>query len=223
MVTTVERAKAYRCIASIYPTVSVYDRIVDTAHFADLLEIEALTNPRARQEAGDFRKVRAKDAVSGPGTTPVMASFAYTGHSRFSDGSYGLYYAARDRQTALAETVYHRSAFLRATNEPSIDLDERMYRALVSGAFDDVRHRSNRSKIYDPDDYVHAERYAARLYAADAVDGILYRSVRRSGGECFAVFRPRCISACRIDQYLRLRWDGERIVSVAALTAIARD
>jgi len=201
--------------------VSVYDRIVDTAHFAELLEIEALTNPRVREEAGDFRKVRAKDAVSGSGTTPIMASFAYTAHSRFSDGSFGVYYASCDESTALAETIYHKTVFLRATNEPSIDLDERMYRAAVSGKFDDIRTRSARSKVYDPHDYSSSQRYASRLYAADVIDGIIYRSVRRPAGECVAVFRPRCIAKCRMHKYLRLRWDGTSIVSVAVLTTLA--
>ncbi|MBV8149117.1 MAG: RES family NAD+ phosphorylase [Candidatus Eremiobacteraeota bacterium] len=199
---------------------SVYDRIVDTAHFAELLEIEALTNPRVREEAGDFRKVRAKDAVSGSGTTPIMASFAYTAHSRFSDGSFGVYYASCDEATALAETIYHKTAFLRATNEPSIDLDERMYRAAVSGKFDDIRARSPRSKLYDPDDYAGSQRYGGRVYAADMLDGILYRSVRRPAGECVAVFRPRCIAKCRMHKYLRLRWDGTSIVNVAVLTSL---
>ena len=208
----------YRLIASIYPTVSVYDRIVDTKHFAELLEIEALTNPRVREEAGDFRKVRPEDAVTGPGTTPIMASFAYTGFSRFSDGSYGLYYAARDEATSVAETIYHRTAFLRATSEPSIDLDERMYRAQVNGNFDDIRDRSARSKLYDPEDYTSSQRYASRLYAANVVDGILYRSVRRPEGECVAAFRPRCVTKCKMHKYLQLRWDGASIVSVAVLT-----
>ncbi|MBV8331692.1 MAG: RES family NAD+ phosphorylase [Candidatus Eremiobacteraeota bacterium] len=212
---------AFRLIASIYPTVSVYDRIVDTKHFAQLLEIEALTNPRIREEAGDFRKVRPEDAVSGPGTTPIMASFAYTGDSRFSDGSYGVYYAARDEATALAETIYHRTTFLRATAEPSIDVDERMYRSQIAGTFDDIRDRSPRSKLYDPDDYSSSQRYAARLYAANRLDGILYRSVRRPEGECVAAFRPRCVTKCKMHKYLRLRWDGTSIVSVAVLTNLS--
>jgi hypothetical protein len=198
----------------------VYDRIVDAAHFAELLEIEALTNPRVREESGDYRKVRAKDAVSGPGTTPIMASFAYTAQSRFSDGSFGVYYASCDEATALAETIYHKTAFLRATSEPSIDVDERMYRAAVTGTFDDIRARSLRSKLYDPADYSSSQRYASRLYAADVLDGILYRSVRRPTGESVAVFRPRCVAKCRMHKYVRLRWDGTSIVSVAVLKTL---
>jgi hypothetical protein len=198
----------------------VYDRIVDTAHFAQLLEIEALTNPRVREEAGDFRKIRAADAVSGPGTTPIMASFAYSGISRFSDGSYGVYYAASEEETAIEEARFHRARFLAATKEPSIDLDERMYRAAITGGFDDIRTKSARSKLYDPDSYAYSQRYARRLYQANVADGILYNSVRRLGGHCFAVFRPRCVSRCRVYKYVQMRWDGSKIVSIAELTKL---
>lgn len=213
-------ADSYRVIASIYPIVSVYDRIVDTAHFADLLEIEALTNPRVREEAGDFRKIRAADAVSGPGSTPIMASFAYSGSSRFSDGSYGVYYAAADEATAIDEAKFHRARFLAATREPSTDLDERIYRAAIAGDFDDIRNKSTRSKLYDPDSYAYSQRYAHRLYQANLVDGIFYNSVRRPGGRCFAVFRPRCITHCHVVKYVQMRWDGSSIVSIAELTKL---
>ena len=123
MVTAERWAPSYRAVASKYPTVSVYDRITDAANFATLLEIEALTNPRAREEAGAFRKVRPADAIAGPGTTPIMASFAYSGPSRFCDGTYGVYYAGREEETAVAESRYHTEAFLRATAQPSIDVD----------------------------------------------------------------------------------------------------
>jgi hypothetical protein len=102
-VVTHERwAPSFRAVASRYPTVSVYDRISDAANFAALLEIEALTNPRVREEAGAYRKVRPEDAIAGPGSTPIMASFAYSGPSRFCDGTYGVYYAGREEATAIA-------------------------------------------------------------------------------------------------------------------------
>jgi hypothetical protein len=170
MVSTIDWSPAYRLIASKYPTVSVYDRISSARNFTAILELEALTNPRAREEAGDYRKVRAADAISGPGSTPIMASFAYSGPSRFTDGSYGFW---TDR-------------FLRATHEPSIDVDKRVYCARIRGAYDDIRGKSKRSMLYDPDSYAASQRYAHRLYAKNAVDGIVYRSVRRPQGSVSA-------------------------------------
>ncbi|MGZ3496934.1 MAG: RES family NAD+ phosphorylase [Vulcanimicrobiaceae bacterium] len=220
MVMQIAWNRSYRVIASKYPTVSVYDRIVDTAHFAELLELEALTNPRVREEAGDFRKVRRKDFISGPNTTPIMASFVYSGNSRFSDGSYGVYYAAHDEETAIAESRYHTEQILRATNEPSIDLDKRVYVAKIAGNFEDVRTKGPKSRIYDPDSYTFSQTFARGLYEADDVDGILYRSVRRPPGECVCVFRPRLVTNCHATKYVQFRWDGSHIVAVAHLNDI---
>lgn len=217
MVTSIDWTASYRVVSSRYPTVSVYDRITDAKNFQAVLELEALTNPRAREEAGDYRKIRPEDAAIGPRSTPIMASFAYSGESRFCEGSYGVYYAAHEEETAIAESRYRTEQFLRATNEPSIDVDKRMYRARIRGDYDDLRARSKRSKLYDPNSYDASQAYARALYERNRVDGIVYNSVRRSGGQCICAFRPRLISDCRIAAYLQFRWDGERIIAVASL------
>ncbi|HEX8777609.1 MAG TPA: RES domain-containing protein, partial [Rhodanobacter sp.] len=43
---------AYRIVPSRFPPVGVYDRIADPADLDALFAIEALTNPRLREEAG---------------------------------------------------------------------------------------------------------------------------------------------------------------------------
>ena len=220
MVTRLSWTASYRIIASRYPTVSVYDRIAGAGDFEAVVQIEALTNPRVREEHGDYHKIRAGDRMAGPGSTPVMASFAYTGPSRFSDGTFGVYYASHDEPTAIAESLYHTAQFMRHTNEPSIDLDKRLYKASIKGEYDDIRPLGKRSKLYDPNSYDASQRYSARLYERDRVDGIVYRSVRRSEGECVAVYRPRLVSNCRPVKYLQFRWEGGRIAGVADLTAI---
>jgi hypothetical protein len=169
---------------------------------------------------GDFRKVRPQDALSGSDSIPVMASFAYSGPSRFCDGSYGVYYASHEEVTAIAESRYWTERFLRATNEPSIDVDKRMYCASIRGSYDDLRSKSKRSAVYDSESYVASQAYARKLYEKNAVDGIVYNSVRADGGQCICVFRPRLISDCRVAKYLQFRWDGQRIIGVATLANI---
>jgi hypothetical protein len=222
-VVTHERwATSFRAVASKYPTVGIYDRIADPADLATLLEIEALTNPRVREEAAPYRKIRPEDAIAGPGSTPIMASFAYSGASRFCDGTYGVYYAGRDEETAIAESRYHTEAFLRATHQASIDVDKRIYVAAIEGDFDDIRGRSMRSKLYAaaPDDYAYSQRYALKLYARNQVDGIVYNSVRRTAGECIVAFRPRVVSKAHVRKHVQFRWDGRRIVGVTDLVNI---
>lgn len=220
MVSDLDWNPSFRVISSRYPTVSVYDRIASASEFETVLALEALTNPRVREEAGDFRKIRAEDAAIGPGSTPIMASFAYSGPSRFCDGSYGVYYGAREELTAIAESRYWTEHFLRATSEPSIDVDKRLYTARIRGSFDDLRERSMRSAVYSKDDYSRSHAYARELYERNKVDGIVYRSVRRDEGECICAFRPRVISSARMSAYLQFRWDGNAIVSVSRVTEV---
>lgn len=53
--------------------------------------------------------------------------YGYFGRIRFSDGSYGVYYAANSSKAAIAETTYHRAQFYRATNEPDTRIYMREY------------------------------------------------------------------------------------------------
>ena len=84
-------------IASRYPTVGLYDAIADPADLEVVFAIEALTNPRMRNELGQLQLVPPDERLSGAGSTPMMAAFTHLNPegSRFSNGSYGVYYAAQ--------------------------------------------------------------------------------------------------------------------------------
>jgi hypothetical protein len=41
--------------------------------------------------------------------------------SRFSDGTYSVFYCARKQDPAIAETRYHAALFMAATHEPPCD------------------------------------------------------------------------------------------------------
>ncbi len=201
--------EAYRIILSRYPVVGIFDDIADPADIEDLFAIEARTNERVRDELGEIALVRPADRVSGPGTTPVMAAFTHAAPSRFADGSFGAYYAARERDTAIAETIHHVEWFYRQTGEPSADIDMRAYVARIEGSFDDLRAAPPDDPRFDRASYAASQPYAKALYDANEADGIVYRSVRDpSRRDCVACFRPRLVSACRTHSYLTYRWDG---------------
>ena len=81
--------QAWRIVPSRFPPVGVYDRIADPADLDAVFAIEALTNPRLREEAGALKLVAKEHRISGPGSTPVMAAFTHLNPegSRFSDGA----------------------------------------------------------------------------------------------------------------------------------------
>ncbi|HEY8312987.1 MAG TPA: RES family NAD+ phosphorylase [Candidatus Baltobacteraceae bacterium] len=205
---------SYRIIPSRYPATGLFDEVADPADLAVVLELEAGTNPRVLDEAGELSMVRPEDRISGPHTAAIMAAFAHTQPSRFSDGSFGVYYAASDEATAIAETAYHRARFLQNAGFANERLDMRVYTAAIHGDFDDVRAKTARSKLYDPDSYAYSSAYAAKLYRRNVVDGIAYRCVRRHAGECVGVFRPAAVTHCQVLHHLQYRFEDFRLNAV---------
>jgi len=210
---------SYRLIPSRYPTVGLYDAIADPADLDVVFAIEALANPRVRDELGELTLVAKEERVTGPGATPVMAAFTHLNPdgSRFSDGTYGVYYAAHSLDTALAEVSFHRAVFLRRTDEPAIDLDLRLVTANVEADLHDLVETepaanapSRYASVLDPDDYGPSQRLGIVLRRAGSW-GIRYPSVRDDDGECVAVFRPRALRHARSALHIALHWDGERI------------
>ncbi len=203
---------SYRIIPSRYPAVSLFDRVADAQDFDALYALEALTNDRLREELGDIALVPAHERLLGPGSTPIMAAFTHLNPdgSRFSDGSYGVYYAARALDTAIAETRYHRERFLRATTQGPIQLEMRTYLADIRAKLHDIRRRADLAAIYHKEDYSASRVFAKRLRQSEA-SGIVYDSVRHAKGHCVALFKPKAISPCVQGPHLIYSWDGERI------------
>ena len=123
-----------------YPPIQLFERIADPVDWEALADVEALTNPRIRDEIGEISLIAARRAHRGSGASWVMGSFVHIGRpSRFSDGSYGVYYAARHRDTAVAETCHHLALFYGATAETALDLEMRVLVGPVDATFHDLR------------------------------------------------------------------------------------
>jgi hypothetical protein len=209
---------SHRLVPSRFPPVGLFDRVADSNDLQAVFAIEALTNDRLRDEAGDIALVPPHERISGPGTTPIMAAFTHRNPegSRFSDGTFGVYYCTRELDTALAEVRHHREAFLRRTREAPMRLEMRLYLADLDARLVDVRRQP---EYHLPDDYAPGQKlgHALRL---EGRDGVLYRSVRHAGGTCAAVLRPRVLQRCRQSRHYAFHYDGTRIVAIDELATV---
>lgn len=215
-VTALRWTPCYRIVPSRFPPVSVFDKVADPADLEAVFALEAMTNDRLREETGQLALVSPEDRVSGPGTTPIMAAFTHLTPKgdRFTDGSFGVFYAARSIDTAVAETCYHRARFMTFTAEAPQELDMRVYAVDLDACMHDIReHRMDLAAVYHPDHYGASQAFAVALREGGS-DGIVYASVRYAGGECAAVFRPRLLSNCRQERHLCYVWDGSTIATV---------
>lgn len=196
---------AYRIINSAFPPVDVFEDTLEPADLEVAFAIEALTNDRLLDQAGVIDRVHPQDRVSGPGSTPLMAAFTHIGRaSRYTDGSYGVYYCASSLDGALAETRFHQEAFWRATQEASIEVTMRTYVNQVLKPMIDVRKRAD----FHEAGYA-ATQHFARERRSEGAWGLLYRSVRSPGHECVAALRPPALSIPTQGPHFRYCWDGK--------------
>jgi hypothetical protein len=217
---------AYRVIPTRFPAVNLFDRVASPKDFEALYALEAMTNDRLRTELGELDLVPPDERCFGPGCGPIMAAFTHLNPSgsRFSDGSYGVFYCARDKHTAIAETRYHASLFLAATNEAPLRQQMRLYTVQAQGEVVDLRGKRIAearldTRILDPDDYGPGKAIG-RLIREAGAPGIVYPSVRDKAGECLAALRTTMLRDCRHAAYLEYNWNGRAIDCVFELNQV---
>jgi hypothetical protein len=210
---TLRWQKIYRIIATRHPPVNVFEGILPARQMELGWFLESLTNDRLRDEGGEAPVMPDSDRVHGPGASIVMSAFTHTGFpSRFSDGSYGIYYAAHSLETAVRETAHHRGIFLAATREAPCEIDMRAYVSRPLQPFLDIRG-PRFDHLHHPDDYATPQAFAKPL-REEGHWGLVYRSVRHEGGECIAAFKPQAVGIPVAAAALAYVWDGERINKV---------
>lgn len=200
--------KAYRIIPSRFPPIDVFESFGNQGLLA---ELEGLTNPRLREQWGDISIVPPERRVTAPGGTYVMAPFTHPNKngSRFSAGDYGVYYAAREVETALSETVHHMGLFYAATSDPPHQNEFRCLVGEVNHTFHDIRAEPP-AGVMDKDDYSVGQAFGRRLRNGGS-DGLAFMSVRNEGGQNIAAFWPDVVGIPVQANHYIYNWTGQRI------------
>jgi hypothetical protein len=207
--------KAWRIIAARYPPIDLFERVSpNPAVWEVLIELEQLVNPRVRDSVGEIQLVPPARRVSGPNASWVMAPFTHLNPkgSRFSDGSYGVYYAAKRLSTAIAETAWHFARFARDARDPARREDMRVLVGAVANSFHDIDGlpAARRAAILDPNSYDASQELAQALRAGGS-NGVVYSSVREKGGQCIGAFWPDVVGIPVQERHLKFEWDGNRM------------
>lgn len=147
---------------------------------------------------------------AGPGASALITAFTFSRPNRFNGNEVAAFYGGNELSTAIAETVHHLTAHLRGMRAPpQTMLRVAMHVDVISDNVLDAR-ASAYAAIYDPNSYVQSRVFGD--VARRNHDGILYRSVRRHGGECVAVYAISALSNGREDRRLEYRFNGRTIV-----------
>jgi hypothetical protein len=214
-ISRVEWRGAVRIVRSVYPPIDLFEDIADPVDWPQLISAEQKTNPRLMETIGNIDLLPPARRVGGVGASYLMSPFTHVSAdrpTRFSRGRFGVLYAGREFQTALLETVHHHARFMASTREPAgwtsqfreIHLD-------IHGHLHDMRGGNPaHADALDPDDHGKAQALGEQLHAS-AAEGLVYPSVRNSGGECAGLFFPDLASNPVQGRHLDYHWDGTRI------------
>ncbi len=188
--------------------------LVDPEERGELESLLALTNLVESHRAGDRKIVPSKDDFVGEYKDYILAPFAYRARSRFSDGSFGILYAAESELTSIREISHYLTRVYQDSNAPAqevtrLHLTLRIVAALVDVRLSHVPHADK--KVYDPEDDTASQRFGAAVSKTHL--GVLYDSVRRAGGTCVGAFVPRIVSDVRLESAVSLVWDGKRLAN----------
>jgi RES domain-containing protein len=214
-VVKIEWKGAVRIIRSLFPPIDLFEDIADPADWPLLISAEQKTNPRIMTTVGNLDLVPEERRVGGNGASYLMAPFTHVSpdrRSRFSDGTFGVLYVARDYETALFETIHHHARFMTRTRE--VEGWTSQFREIilsVDADLHDLRGQSaEHADALDPDDYAASHALARQLKAAGS-NGVVYPSVRHPGGQCLGLFYPDGASAPIQGRHLDYHWDGTRV------------
>lgn len=214
---TFHNACAYRIIPSRFPPICLYEDVATADELEAVCAVEALTNDRLREEAGELMRVPREDWLVGlPGGSYVMAAFTHLNPegARFTTGDFGGYYCAPSIDTGIKETVYHRERIFGYTREPAQKVQMRVIQAQFSAGLIDITGPAFLpGPLYHATDYGPAQAFAREQKVAGA-DGIHYRSVRHPGHDCHVLYRPRLVSRVDHARHLEYHWSGEAITHV---------
>lgn len=207
--------KTHRLVMSHFPPIDLFDDIADPRDWEALAIAQSRTNPRLYEEIGNLSLVPVERRLAGEGASWVMATFTHVSpdrKSRFSDGTFGVYYAGDSLETALREHTFHVGRFYMDADMDigwicevrqligTIDAD------LVDLRVEDVGHLLNP----DIETYRVSQAFAHEQKALER-NGIVYPSLRHDGGQCIAVFFPDVVTPPIQGEHFRYHWNGERV------------
>lgn len=135
--------------------------------------------------------------------------------SRFSDGSFGVWYGCDSAETSVYETAYHWfSQFLTDAgfeNETVVG-ERKLYEVACDAALVNLRPLARQyADLMHKTDYSYTQSVGARLHR-EGHPGLVTASVRHAPGHNYVVFNPAVLSGPRLHCQLSYRLDGQRIV-----------
>jgi hypothetical protein len=135
--------------------------------------------------------------------------------SRFSDGSFGVWYGCNSVEASVYESAYHWYRWLLsdAGFEKSAVIGERkLYSVTCDAALLDFRGLiADYPALFHKTDYTYSQSVGARINR-EGHPGLVVPSVRYNGGENYVVFNPDVLSNPKFNCQLTYRVEADSII-----------
>ncbi len=145
----------------------------------------------------------------------IIWPFKHWQTSRFSDGTYGVWYGSDSVETTVYESAYHwyRGLLSDAGFERTTVVAERkVYSVACNAALLDFRKSAeDYPDLLHPSDYAYCQSVGSRIHR-EGHPGLLTQSVRRPAGTNVAIFNADILSNPRHNCQLTYRLEGDQIM-----------
>lgn len=177
-----------------------------------IASLESVTNSRLIGQEIGLPYLHPSELVYGiPYFTFINAAFTHVrpGGNRFNDERRGAWYCAFEIETAIKEVAFHLTRALSDVGHFKNITDYAELFADFIGEYHDLRHIKPVPDFLSEDvsaGYPAGQKLARELRVADSL-GIVYPSVRNSGGTCLVSFVPHSVQNVRQGGLWRMEWD----------------
>ncbi len=195
------RDRVFRNIKSLRHSEDLFDDLTDDPQGFELAhQVEAATRAPVDQPA-----------VQRPFDDVIGFPFTHFSNTRFSDGTFGVFYGSLSLDTTIYETVYHWWQFLKDSgfDDVSVVGERRVHLVNVDGLlFDCQEGYRDYPGLVDPVSYEFTHRVGRYLHQRGR-DGLLTRSARCEGVNT-PVFSKQRLTNPTIHCYLTYKLDPRR-------------
>ena len=145
----------------------------------------------------------------------IIWPFKHWQASRFSDGTYGVWYGSDSIETTVYESAYHWYRGLLSDagfDRMTVIAERKVYSVACNAALLDFRKAADdHPDLLHPSNYAFCQSVGARIHR-EGHPGLLTQSVRRPSGENMAIFNADVLSNPRQNCELTYRLENDQIL-----------
>jgi RES domain len=204
--------KLYRNIVSIHSSQDLFSDLSDDPASWQMAQlVEDRVKPLSYESATPIIHRPFEDALW---FSLIDWPFKHWQTSRFSDGSFGVWYGSEQAETTIYETAFHwYNGFLKdaGLHQNQLVTERKIYKLACQAILLDATQLSTQHPdLIDPKSYVFCQQIGARLHR-EGHPGIATLSARKKGATNFAILNAKVLSNPTLSSQVSYRLEAGAI------------